>query len=366
MWPMTGASKVRPPWFVLVALALAIGGCATSGRLLDAPRDTIYYPQPPQEPRIQFLTSFSDTSHFRAEVGSVQRFVLGTDMRDVYPIMKPYGVAMHQSTIFVCDTGLGIVHVLDPARKAYAQLGRSGRGKLKKPIGITVTPEGTRYVSDVARGQVVVFDANNRFLRALGHPDEFTPTGCAVIGSEIFVVDVRDNEVERRDVTTGEIQATFGGIGAGVGKLFKPTNITADAEGRIYVTDTLNCRVQIFDREGNVIESFGEIGDALGQFARPKGIAVDPEGLIYVVDAAFENVQVFNQDTDLLLFFGGPGQAPGRMVLPAGIAIGTEGLEHFQKYVDPEFEVEYLILVANQFGPRRVSLYAKGHIREGE
>ena len=94
-------------------------------------------------------------------------------------------------------------------------------------------------------------------------------------------------------------------------------------------------------------------------------MAVDQQGFVYVTDAAFENCQVFRRDGALAIFFGGPGLDPGRMYLPAGVTISYEGLEFFRDYVDDRFVPEYLVFVANQYGPNGVSVYAVGHGRAG-
>ena len=355
---------------VTVALVLGLTACGTTGgpQLPVDRREEVFFPAPPERARIQFLTSFNDSREvqLRPKESALQRFIVGGTPETVFTMGKPYGVAMDRGAIFVCDTRQGIVHVFDFERKAYDTLGRAGRGKLQKPINLTVAPDGTRYVADIGRGQVVVFGPDNRYMRALGDPDEWSPTACALVGRELFVVDIKDHEIEQRDPETGARVNTFGEAGAEAGQLFKPTNITADAEGRLYVSDTINMRVQVFDRDGQFEDSFGEPGDTPGSFARPKGIAVDPEGLVYVVDAAFENVQIFNPESELLLFFGGSGGGPGDMKLPAGITISTEGLDYFRQYVAPGFEPHYLIIVVNQFGGRRVSVYARGEFPDEE
>lgn len=347
----------------LAVFVAALAGCVTTQT--TGPTDgaeAVFYPGPPESPRIQFLMSFNDASAFSVPSEGLRRFVVGEDT-DVATMMKPYGVAMHEGTILVCDTFLKCVHAFNAATNDYSRFGESGRGQLRKPINITIAPNGERYVSDTGRGQVVVFGPDNGYLRAIGERGEMTPTACAVVGDEVFVVDIQDHEIERRNAQTGERLGTFGSAGAEEGQLFKPTNIAADESGRLYVSDTINCRIQIFDPTGSMVGSFGKVGDGLGDFTRPKGVAVDPEGLIYVVDAAFANVQVFDATGKLYLFFGGPGPGPGEMHLPAGIALSAEGLEHFQRYVDPDFVPEYLIIVVNQYGFRRVSIYAKGHER---
>ena len=94
-----------------------------------------------------------------------------------------------------------------------------------------------------------------------------------------------------------------------------------DKDGNVYISDTLNNRIQIFDADGKFISMFGKAGDAPGTFQRPKGIAIDSDGHIWVVDASQCNVQIYDKDGHLLAFFGYGGGLPGQFGLPAGIAI---------------------------------------------
>lgn len=62
----------------------------------------------------------------------------------------------------------------------------------------------------------------------------------------------------------------------------------------VYVTDTFNHRIQVFDSEGNYETTFGEKGVDDGEFIAPQGITVGPNGnLLYVADAGSNRVQVF-------------------------------------------------------------------------
>ena len=84
-----------------------------------------------------------------------------------------------------------------------------------------------------------------------------------------------------------------------------------DKDGNVYVTDTFNDRVEMFDADGEFISTFGKNGDGPADFERPKGIAVDCDGHIWVVDAAQNLVKVFDQQGRLLIYFGGAGKFPG-------------------------------------------------------
>ena len=87
------------------------------------------------------------------------------------------------------------------------------------------------------------------------------------------------------------------------------------------VADTLNFRVQVFERDLQPVRQIGSAGDLPGYFSRPKGLAFDSEDHLYVVDAHFESVQIFDPHGPLLLSFGQEGSRPGEFWLPAGIHI---------------------------------------------
>jgi DNA-binding beta-propeller fold protein YncE len=86
---------------------------------------------------------------------------------------------------------------------------------------------------------------------------------------------------------------TFGSLGTGDGEFFSPTGITVDGGGKIYVADTLNNRVQVFNPSGVFQYAFGSLGSGNGQFNNPSGIAVGGGGNIYVADTFNNRVQVF-------------------------------------------------------------------------
>lgn len=95
-------------------------------------------------------------------------------------------------------------------------------------------------------------------------------------------------------LTNSQPRFLFAIYGSGMnGGLSKPMEVTVSG-GQIYVTDTGNKRVQIFDREGNSVKQFGVAGSKPGQFDFPYGIAVDGNGLIYVSDMNNANISVFD------------------------------------------------------------------------
>jgi DNA-binding beta-propeller fold protein YncE len=127
-----------------------------------------------------------------------------------------------------------------------------------------------------------------------------------------------------------------GVAGAAEDQLFAPRNVVVSADGRLYVLDSGNQRVQIYDAAGQFIDSFGSPGAGNGQFSPegqgPWGLAIDEE-FVYVADTWNHHVQKFTLDGQFVAAYGRPGNTVDD---PAG-----QGLGLF-------------------FGPREVALTADG------
>jgi sugar lactone lactonase YvrE len=324
----------------------------------------VFYPPAPNLPRLQYLTKFSSAYDVGSRKSALRDFVFGGEENEEQAIGKPYGVAVHEGAIFAVDTrGSGYV-VFDVANSEWRSVTGSGNGAMTKPINISIDDDGTRYITDTQRKAIVVFDSNDRFLRVLGSPDQFMPSDVAIAGNRLYVADVENHKVHVLDKTSGETLFAFGEAGAEEGKMAHPTNLAIGPDGNVYVSETSNFRIQVFTPDGEFIRKIGSVGTSWGQFARPKGVAVDREGILYAVDGAFQNVQMFDADGQILMYFGSPGNDRGSLNLPTGIDIDYDNVEYFRKYADPDFEIEYLVVVANQFGPNKIVVYGFGSLKD--
>jgi DNA-binding beta-propeller fold protein YncE len=343
----------------LALAALAGAGCASAPRPARGP--AVFFPPPPAPPRIQFLTSFTGSREIE-EPTRFDRFVVGEapELR----LDKPYGVALHGGKLYVCDTNATVVVFDLAARRLGALAGAlAGPGRLVQPVNISIDRDGTKYVADPERGQVVVYGRDDAYLGAFGTPGRWRPVAAVARDGLLYVADMENRVVQVLDLATGASVRTIGDRGAPEERLSGPTNLAFDRAGNLYVTDYARFRIAKYDRDGHFLGSIGRAGDNFGHFARPKGIAVDRDGRLYAVDASFSNVQIFDREGRLLMFFGEGGERPGDLLLPAQVAIDEEHLSYFEPYVEPGFEVEHLILVTSQFGPRSVNVFAFGRQR---
>lgn len=338
-----------------------IYGCVTIPEMVQQKESPIFYPPEPDEPRLQFLVSFSSSDDLEAPAGAFQKFIVGEE-KNTKPIVKPYGVTVYNNKIYVCDTINNSIDILDLERKKLEYFRPKEETQLIDPINLSFDTNGNMYVADSRRGQVVIFDNNGNYLGAIGKKSEFKPTDVLIRDNKIYICDLKTHSIKIFGLKDKQYLSSIPPEAAKEEeRLFSPTNIAVDEEGNLYVSDTGGFRVQKYGANGEFVKSIGSHGDAPGQFARPKGVAVDKEGRIYVVDAAFENVQIFDKEGKLLLFFAGPGTSKASLVLPAGITIDYSLKDYFSSLSDPGFEVEYLVLVTSQYGNRKLSIFGFGH-----
>jgi DNA-binding beta-propeller fold protein YncE len=116
----------------------------------------------------------------------------------------------------------------------------------------------------------------------------------------------------------GKLLRTIGRPGTAAGEFNGPTHIQFN-DGRLYVTDTLNARVQVMTAQGDVTAEIGRRGLYVGNLVRPKGVTNDMHGNVYVIESYYDHLLVFDADGNLLMPIGGTGNQVGQFFLPAGI-----------------------------------------------
>ncbi len=160
----------------------------------------------------------------------------------------------------------------------------------------------------------------------------------------------------------------FGGAGSGPGQFAEPRGLATDARGNLYVADTKNSRIEVFDGNGQFVRQFGAKGSGDGQLNEPCGVAVDAQGdvwvadtwnhrithfgsdgkwigafndtergffgprsvlvlkdAIYVADTGNKRIVRFDRSGKKVSEWGGNGNAPGQFVEPVGLAADAAG-----------------------------------------
>ncbi len=320
---------------IATVVVLLLTGCAASPPQPHEFEPPVY-PPPPSEPRFIFertLIYNDDVEEYTAGM-RFKQFATGSS-RKLRGMVKPFDVAVHKGRVYVTDTVQRAVLLYDIPGKRFLEFGIDKPGELVKPLGIDISTEGEIYVADVSARRVMVYDLEGHYLRAIGSKDQLNrPTDVAVNpdGTRLYVLDTGGVNSDSHhllvfDSASGKLLDTIGKRGKQQGDFNLPLQIAVGPDGKIFVVDGGNFRVQSFYPDGRFDFAFGSVGRMPGQFARPKGISVDNSGNIYVVDTAFGNFQIFNPAGQLLMFIGERGNAgiPGNYMLPAGIDVDENG-----------------------------------------
>ena len=159
------------------------------------------------------------------------------------------------------------------------------------------------------------------------------------IGASFYYATVKRNTVIKMD-TKGNILKSIGKRGSLPGE-FNIVNGIALKDGELYVCDTGNDRVQVFDEDLNFIRSMGTYGPGRNYLSKPDNIVFDEEGNLYVVEEGNHRVQVLTPMCRHVRYIGAPGSRAGELKKPVAAAI-------FRDLI-------YII----EFGNKRVSVFTK-------
>jgi DNA-binding beta-propeller fold protein YncE len=177
------------------------------------------------------------------------------------------------------------------------------------------------YVFQRKDPPVVVFDRDGKYLGAWGSGEVTDPHGLKIVDDIVYTTD-RSDSVAKSFTLDGKVLLALGqrGVHSDTGNITNwlaeraagpfnhPTEMIAHPNGDIYVTDGYrNARVHRFTREGRLVKSWGAPGHGPGQFHLPHSIAFDPDGKLYVADRANKRIQIFSPDGDFLGQWTGMG-----------------------------------------------------------
>ena len=330
---------------LLVAAAL-LAGCADTGPvrgtlrygLDDAPEGKrLLWPAAPEVPRFLYAGTLTGEPNFRqpgTESGwrRFGRWVAGLDGAGVPPVVlqRPAMLTGDEAgRLFVSDSSRQAVFVFDEPGGALAVWDRADATRnFVAPSGLAAAG-GRLYVADAELGAVFVLGADGTPERSLGTGLLQRPTGLArdAASGALFVADTYAHDI-KVFADDGRLLRTLGRRGEGEGEFNFPTHL-AFAAGELYVTDTMNNRVQVLDpASGQPRRRLGTRGLYVGNLVRPKGVGVDAEGNVYVVESYYDSLLVFARDGEFLLPIGGTGTATGRFYLPAGLWIDGRNRVH--------------------------------------
>jgi len=320
---------------LLVLAHAAMTGCSQPKGIIFKPlAEPLVWPSPPESPRIQFVGSLRTDKDLKPAKSFTKKFSESLfGKKSAHSMLTPYALTSDgHGRIFACDSNAQVIHVFDLNTRRYEQWKPDGPpspdGKIPsfaQPVGIAYDGRDRLLVTDAAANRIYVFDSTGHAMGTIADGLLDKPSGIAVDPetNRIFIANTGTHQVLVLS-PEGVLIRRIGHRGTKLGEFNFPTNLAISHHGLLYVSDTLNFRVQVFDRNLNPIRQVGQKGDLPGYFSHPKGIAVDSQDHLYVIDAHFESVQIFDDQGRLLLTFGEEGHTEGQFWLPTGIYIDQQ------------------------------------------
>ncbi|MBC7305646.1 MAG: hypothetical protein H5T80_01725 [Dietzia sp.] len=255
-----------------------------------------------------------------------------------YGVEKPLGVAVSPdgSRIYVTQSGTkAAAFVYDRDGKKLGQLAAPAADKgYHVPVYIAVHPTtGDVYVGDRAAGKVYVYDGAGTYRSTFTPKDttlSFSPLGVGVAADgTLYVADASSAEPKDHRILVFAADGTLVKT-LGKGELNYPNAIVPGSQGEIYVSDSNNGRVVVFEASGAMTPLLSRgIGD--GDLGLPRGMAIDDKGRLFVVDTTDQQVRVFTaapKPTDHPTYigsFGDQGREDAAFLFPNGVATDTRG-----------------------------------------
>jgi len=224
--------------------------------------------------------------------------------------------------------------------------------------GITVDPNGMLYCTDDGNHTIRKFTADGKLLMTMGTMNTPSDTGYdgkntltatrpagpfnrptnLAVGpqGDLFVSDGYGNCRVHRFSPTGELKRSWGTPGGGPGEFYLPHGIAVSADGRVFVCDRENDRIQIFSPDGEYLSEWTDT-------QRPTHIVFDDQGRAHVselwwhpgsvsgrhgpiTEPRYGRVSVYDRDGKILARWGSAdATAPGSFAAPHGLAVDSKG-----------------------------------------
>jgi hypothetical protein len=245
-----------------------------------------------------------------------------------------------------------------------------GEGMFGRPHGVTMGPDGALYCADDVAHCIHKCSLAGEVLMTIGTPGQPAPVrsnrpfnrptkvAFAPDGEAMYISDGYGNGCVHKFTLAGEHILTWGEHGTDPGQFNLVHSVATDTEGRVYIADRENCRVQVFDEQGAYISQWNNM-------YRPCGLRIDGD-LAYVgqlptslpVNADYPNIGACVSIHDLsgrrLARLGAPhkGEGPGQFLAPHGLTVDSRG----DVYVG---EVSYAEYGRKQDPPREVRSFRK-------
>ena len=201
-----------------------------------------------------------------------------------------------------------------------------GDGLFTSAHGLRIDAQDNIWVTDNANHTVIKLNRDGDILLTLGKRNvagqdasHFNKPADVAFASngDFYVADGYGNSRVVKFNKAGEFLMAWGEKGTAPGEFNLPHAVQVDAEGRVYVGDRENNRIQVFDADGKFLRLFGGMA--------PYGLFITPEQFLFVADGRANKVLKMTLAGNVLNFWGTTGEEPGNFRLAHGLTVARDG-----------------------------------------
>ena len=215
----------------------------------------------------------------------------------------PSGIAISGEFVFVVDNRNNNVQKFDLNGNFITEWGEFGinNGSFKSPRGITISDDQSVFVVDSGNARIQKFTFDGEYITHFGQSGKrggelITPVDIAINSDKIFVTDSVQNRINIFDLNGNFLRTIDNTVG---GLPIYPEGIIFDEQNNFYISDYRNNRIIQYNESGNYLSIFGQMGTGDGQFKFPKDLAISEDGSLFVTDTQGHRIQKFSTPVSL-------------------------------------------------------------------
>lgn len=241
--------------------------------------------------------------------------------KDDLAMLNPLDVAIAEDgTIYVTDSDQNRIQVFDKDGKFLFHFGGTDKldddheNTLNYPVSISLDHNQNVYIVDFLNQRIVIYNKDGQYVDQINSEKIVDPTVVTVEDGFIYIFDKFDHQV-KKFTANGELVLAFGTKGSGEGQFQYPFDIAVSEANNIFVSDSGNGRIQVFDEEGKyqyLVKSTNGM---------PSGIALDYENNIYIADPISMEVVITTELGQRLSSISQVVQPDIQLSFPEGIEI---------------------------------------------
>ena len=269
------------------------------------------------------------------EIGTFRVFVhqpptqLGTPVRVIDGMKYPYYMAVSDTELFVTEYSAYRYIVLNMQGQRVLTIGSKGKPPFGggHPRGIAADGDGSVFITSDDH-KLWKFSRRGELVKSIGkrggNAGEFDyPIGVRYRNHQVYVCDSDNAGVQVFDSNLNFLR-TFGTRGDGPGQLKDPRDLDFDTQGNIYVVDWGKHQVLVFSEDGQYLRHIGREGKSKGELYYPRGLCVSGD-CVYVAECSNNRISVFQTSGQFVHSFGKYGTDRGELKYPYGIATDKDG-----------------------------------------